>query len=140
MGFKLTLEIDVDVNPSAIGEALRSSFFDEKMVKSRNGNYRETGCYSAFDWKADVEVLPELPLHTGHNHPPAEVGKPDDYCGACMDLGMTWKRGQKDGIECRWYWDGDGTLAFKLPDGRWLVNTDCKKDHEWFLTEDEEDF
>lgn len=128
MGFKLTLEIDVDVNPSAIGEALRSSFFDEKLVKSRNGDYRETGCYSTFDWQKDVEVLPQIPVCTDFNGEDVVFEE------------MKWTRGQKNGIECRWYWDGDGTLAFKLPDGRWLANTDCKKDHEWFLADDPEDF
>jgi hypothetical protein len=126
MGFKLTLEIDVDVSPDPIGEALRSKFFDEKIipVSSRMMEvgcqpYRETGCYSTFDWQKDVKELP-----------PILVDPDDDYPNPA-----TWTRGEKEGIECRYYWDGDGTLAFKLPDGRWLVNYDCKKDHEWMLLE-----
>ena len=122
---KFTMEIDSERNPDAVGEFLRSSFFDEKNVESRWGDYRETGCYQTFDWRADVEPLDSLPV--------------DQEASLGEDPGMEWTRGQKDGIECRWYWDGDGTLAFHLPDGKWLVNTDCKKDHDWSLVDSVED-
>lgn len=131
MGFKLQLEVDVDRNPDEVGEALRSSFFVEEVKKTRYGKYRAMGCYESFDWQPDVEVLPQLSLEEVHNHPAGSTA--DDLCWACDASDLKWTRGKKNGIECRWYWDGDGTLAFGLPDGRWLVNTDCKKSHGWYL-------
>ncbi len=128
---KFTIEIDSETNPDAVGEFLRSSFFDEKKIEYNEkemeyglNSYREVGCYSTFEWRPDVEPLEELPID------------PDD-----PDIfeDMKWTRGQKDGIECRYYWDGDGVLAFKLPDGKWLVNTDCKKDHDWRIVESEDE-
>lgn len=140
MSFKVTLEVDVDQNPDAVGEALRSAFFDEKMVKPRHGlSYRETGCYSTFEWQPDVEPLPSLLIETEHTHPEGEEA--DDLCWAC-DSTAKWTRGRKkfqnETIECRWYWDGDGTLAFSLPDGRWLMNDDCKKSYGWEILDREE--
>lgn len=128
MGFQLTLTIDVDDNPDAIGEALRSRFFDEKLLSGRiyGSNYRETGCYSTFDWHPEVEPLPDLTTY------PEEV--PEAYR---EEEKIVWTRGLlpktavMEAIECRYYWDGDGTLAFILPDGSCLVNDDCKKDHGW---------
>ena len=126
MGFKMTIEVDVDVAPDAIGEYLRSAFFDEKMVPSPFvPDYRETGCYSTFDWreKEGVVPLPDLPH-----------ADPDVECWTRASLRL-----REFPIECRYYWDGDGILAFHLPDGRWLVNTDCKKDHGWSVVESEEE-
>lgn len=122
---KFTIEVTPEQNPDAVGEYLRSSFFDEKEIGDPElGPYRETGCYSTFEWREDVYILEELPV-----------------CAEDSDIfpDLKWTRGQKDGIECRYYWDGDGTLAFRLPDGTWLVNTDCKKDHDWQLVASEDE-
>jgi hypothetical protein len=138
---KFTIEIDPEVNPDAVGEYLRSAFFNE-MVTQKIGDheYKETGCYSTFEWQEDVENLD-----------PIQILDEVDGDSAPQPL-FTWTRGKKlvgpvspetnlcVEIECRWYWDGDGTLVFILPDGQYLVNTDCKKDHGWYLTEDPEDF
>ena len=111
---KFTMEIDSERNPNAVGEYLRSDFF-------RQDGAGEFGCYTTFEWREDVDVIPPLDF-------PCE----EDCCPE-----ETWTRGQKNGIECRWYWDGDGTLAFRLPDGTWLVNRDCKKDHRWEIVNSE---
>ena len=134
MGFELTLTIDVEQNPDAIGEALRSLFFDEKLTRGRGGHrdYRETGCYSTFDWQKDVEELEQQPVVFEVDGRPEEV--------------IMWTRGRKNiapvpteldlrQVECRYYWDGDGTLEFVLPDGSVLRNDDCKKDHGWAVVE-----
>lgn len=139
---KFMMEIDPDLNPDAVGEYLRSAFFDEKVRQERAAaghrsfrkmEIREVGCYSTFEWRKDVEPLPQLPISEEHNHPENEEA--EDLCWACASEGEMWTRGRKkiqgNTIECRYFWDGDGTLAFQLPNGKWLVNNDCKKDHGW---------
>jgi len=138
---KFTIEIDPEVNPDAVGEYLRSAFFDEQVTqKIGDHEYKETGCYSTFEWQEDVEKLD-----------PIQVCMEDSVEGAPAEDGpfplFTWTRGKKlvgpvypvsnkcVEIECRWFWDGDGTLVFVLPDGQYLANTDCKKDHGWYLTD-----
>lgn len=131
MGFKMTITVDVDSCPDAIGEALRSKFFAEEIIpvspRMREVGcqpHRTRGCYNTFDWQKDVKALPPLPVC------PDEEGEAEAFPE------LNWTRGEKEGIECRYFWDGDGTLAFKLPDGSWLVNYDCKKDHGWELAEE----
>lgn len=121
---KFYLEIEPDKNPDAVGEYLRSMFFREE-------GEHDVGCYTVHEWRENVEPLPPRPV---------DFDLPDD---------LQWTRGRKlvptgNGtqhapIECRWYWDGDGVLAFKLPDGRWLVNSDCKKPFDWRLQEERPD-
>jgi hypothetical protein len=36
-----------------------------------------------------------------------------------------------------WFWDGDGTLLFKVED-IYLVNNDCKKDYVWEFVKQED--
>ncbi len=124
---KFTVELDSEDNPDAVGEFLRSSFFNQKNVEESWGDYRQLGCYQTFEWREDVEPLDSL-----------LVDQEDSIWTG--DLNLKWTRGQKNDIECRWYWDGDGTLAFHLPDGKWLVNVDCKKNYEWNLRDSPEDF
>jgi hypothetical protein len=71
------------------------------------------GCYSTFELNDDVEEMPPEPV------------------GGEWNDGLSWTRARLDAIEMRWYWDGDGVLEFRLPDGSWLSNTDCKKDYIW---------
>lgn len=128
---KFTLEIDPELNPDAVGEYLRSSFFDEKIIEKKwygRSNYipaiRETGCYTTFAWQKDVEELPETCIHSASDL--------EEYPEFANDK---WTRGQKlfhgKYVECRYHWDGDGTLQFVLPSGSILTNDDCKKDHGW---------
>lgn len=141
---KFTIAVTPEESPDAVGELLRSVFFDEKMVGSRfGGNLRETGCYTTFDWRKDVEELPPLVVR-------GEMG------GKAPSHALKWTRGKKkfctgqslsrlnpkedsvlyEEVECRWFWDGDGTLVFLFPDGSCLVNEDCKKDHGWEYLEE----
>ncbi len=158
---KFTIEIDPEINPDAVGEYLRSTFFDEKVIfEGSPYAHRETGCYSAFDWQSDVETLEEIRVEDttceGCQRPDASADPQGgmhsmDYVCSCT-YAVCWTRGKKlvkaastpsslcVEIECRYYWDGDGTLVFILPGGKYLVNADCKKDHDWYLTEDPEDF
>ena len=103
---ELTVTINPETAPNAVGELLRAQFFG---VSSEEG----LGCYTHFEWAKDVKPLPN------------EVVDEDD------EFPMSWKRGMLDDIECRWYWDGDGTLEFLFSDGSVLYNTDCKKDYRW---------
>ncbi len=158
---KFTIEIDPGVNPDAVGEYLRSAFFDEKMIVVKEyEDYRETGCYNTFDWQKDVEPLEEIHQEESTCEgcrkatPHATQGGMNSMAYVCTcTYEADWTRGRKrvnlqheSGqraaayIECRYYWDGDGTLVFFLPDGQYLVNSDCKKDHGWYLTENPEDF
>ncbi len=165
---KFTIEIDPEVNPDAVGEYLRSTFFDEKeySLGPEEGyseeTFREMGCYSAFDWAEGVEPLEEILQEEstckecrGAGIVAAGGGTPSyDYVCTCTEK-ECWTRGKKivDGstaadrvsgrsceIECRYYWDGDGTLIFILPGGKYLINTDCKKDHDWRCVDSPEDF
>jgi len=132
---KFTIEVDPEKTPDAVGEFLRDAFFDQHQDEDG----WSIGCYSVFDWRPGVHPLPDLPVEpVEHNHP--EDQEPAELCWGCSSEDMKWTRGAKSfalpelyTIECRWYWDGDGTLAFSLPGNRWLVNTDCKKDHGWTL-------
>ncbi len=106
---EFTITINSADDPDAVGELLRGRFF--------NTPHDGVGCYSHFDWAESVEGLPSEPVE----------------CDPLYDDGdgLAWTRGIMDGIECRWYWDGDGTLEFVFPDGSFLSNDDCKKDHFW---------
>ncbi len=159
---KFMMEIDPEVNPDAVGEYLRSAFFNEQnqpatfgMIQAGNEPYRQMGCYSTFDWQDDVEPLEEILQEEstckacrGAGVISAGGGTPSyDYVCTCTEK-ECWTRGRKlvcttgepVSIECRYWWDGDGTLIFHLPGGKYLINTDCKKDHDWYLTNDPKEF
>ncbi len=146
---KFTIEIDPETNPDAVGEYLRSAFFDEKIIVVKEyEDYRETGCYSTFDWQEGVEPLEEIRQEEftcdgcRKSTPHSTQGgmNSTNYVCTCTHEAV-WTRGRKlvctvgepVSIECRWYWDGDGELTFTLPGGAVLVNDDCKKDHDWCL-------
>lgn len=99
------MQITIDTNEiqdtNALGEILRDAFFDQR-------GYAEVGCYTTFDLREDVEFL-GYTTYDGEKCPVY----------------------QKQDIKMTFYWDGDGTLAFRFPDGSLLENSDCKKDHEW---------
>lgn len=67
------------------------------------------GCYSTFDYAFGVE---DCGKYTTQDHNTVSVAR-------------------KDGIEMRWFWDGDGVLGFLFEDGSCLLNYDCKKDYRW---------
>lgn len=134
MRMKFTIEVTPEDNPNTYGECLRSRFFDEtpepiEVCKE----YHKVGCYSSFTWQKDVIPLPQVPVEDEHNH--LEGVEPEELCWACSNYYGFWTRGKLDlpegSVECRYYWDGDGTLEFIFEDGSRLINNDCKKDHEW---------
>ena len=95
-------------DPNAMGELLRAMFF-----RDHDGE-NHVGGYTTMDWADKVRPLERI------------LVDPEDE-----EFPMYWTRGELEGIECRWYWDGDGTLEFEFPDGGILSNTDCKKDYRW---------
>jgi hypothetical protein len=106
---KFNIEIDTETSdPDTLGECLRNMFFAEEWSwygPWSSGKYRKLGCYSTFEVAPGVEELPQRGAWSCFRH--------------------------SNGIEMRYFWDGDGSLAFILPDGRVLINTDCKKTYDW---------
>jgi hypothetical protein len=109
---KFIVELDTETSePDAIGECLRNIFFVEEYdyigVGSGfcNFKYRQLGCYRTFEVKQEVQELPKRGAWFCYLHP--------------------------NGIEMRYFWDGDGYLAFIFPDGRVLINSDCKCTYGW---------
>lgn len=97
-------ENDIELDEDTAGELLRSLFFAG-----------DGGCYWSFDVRPGVESLPDEPL------PQDERSMPDDH----------WTVYRYNGVKMRYFWDGDGTLEFKLSDGTVLHNGDCKKSYGW---------
>lgn len=121
----------VKESPDAIGEILR------KWAFARDGY----GCYSTFDVRPEFEsVTPsylEFSKIMGRPYSPSKDHSYgwDDTDDEIMQR-MSWFK-HPNGIEMGWYWDGDGTLCFYVPeleddfyDGT-VTNDDCKKSHGW---------
>lgn len=102
---EFTLTINPASHPNAVGELLRKEFFKD-----------DGSAWCTYDWQDDVEELPQEEVECDPLDP---------------DESFYWHRGKKNDIECRWFWDHDGTLEFLFPDGSFLVNSDCKKDYRW---------
>lgn len=116
MKWTVTVTIDTERDsPNVIGEFLRGKFWDQSPNK--HYPHGRTGCYSSFDYNADVEPLWLEKEEDGWNY-------------------IEWNCARWDDVKCRWYWDGDGTIEFLFPDGTVLENTDCKKDYGWTWVED----
>lgn len=126
---KFIITISTEENPDAVGEFLRSEFFWEDMKEVAG-----LGCYNHFVWHPCVRRLEPMPVDLSESLDP--------------DSGLMWARGtrpapgralnKQEFIECRWYWEGDGTLLFILPDKSQLINTDCKKTSGWEFYQPEE--
>ena len=102
--------------PNSIGEYLRDQFFNQD-----NG---ELGCYSTFDIRNDVFQLPD-------EREDINDSEIDEF-----EFQEVYKCFEKnvDGnhVVMRYCWDeGDGTLEFVFDNGDGLINTDCKKIHDW---------
>jgi hypothetical protein len=166
---KFTMEVDSAKNPDAVGEYLRSEFFAidpndgwsfgcystfdwAAGVEPLDEIHQPEVVCSACQETVESETEGKLEDMFGPQGP--EHFRPEELSCCCIDE-TVWTRGQKSfdtgavgvyeeaiyiTIECRWWWDGDGTLVFSLPGGEFLVNTDCKKNYGWFNTEDPEDF
>ena len=100
-----------NLDADAKGEYLRKQFF---LCDNKGG----LGCYTSFKLAPDVVKLPD---------------EPDDGCDeiiyTCAKKNIPEVCSGE--IVMKYYWDGDGTLMFFLPNGTILENTDCKKTRGW---------
>ena len=118
-------------HPDALGEILRAWAFPGKKY----------GCYSTFEVRPDVirvePTIREFEFLWGRSFD----ANNDDASGWCsIDseeiLRIQWFK-HPSGIEFGWHWDGDGCLAFFVPElideyhNGCVVNSDCKKDYGW---------
>lgn len=115
-------------DPNSLGELLRNWAFKE-----------EYGCYSCFDLIdgfSGVEVTPrEFKMMWHRDYNPESTGEywgdPDSWYIKRISWHKHWC-----GIEVGWFWDGDGTLLFYVPEINAVVmNTDCKKSYGWEFME-----
>ena len=117
-------------NPDVLGEFLRDYFFDQ----SENN----LGCYSTFDVRDGIEKIP-----FDEEHFYMLFGRyPGDYVDPCfgfddnevLEHGSAYYDPKTNTTMC-YYWDGDGSLAFKLhtkPNKVLVVyNDDCKHKYGW---------
>lgn len=116
-------------HPNALGEILREWAF------IGNGY----GCYENFDVREEFIKQPiterEFKFLMSR---PSEVDHENTWGFWDEDV---FTRGEwykhPNGIEMGWFWDGDGTLAFFIPEMAdeiytgILINGDCKHDNEW---------
>lgn len=118
-------------SPDALGEILRAwAFVGEGF-----------GCYSTFEVRPEfnlVEAGPrEFRFLWGRDYRRGDTKKNSwGYCDADALKEISWYA-HPCGIEMGWHWDGDGNLAFYVPeledkhyDGS-LHNSDCKKNYDW---------
>lgn len=116
----MTIDISNIHDPDILGELLRDRFFNQ------NPQGCFFGCVSCFELREGVKKEKEEPVEWVdlNTDPPlirSDIPDPEDphvYTVATLD-----------GVKMRYYWEGDGYLEFILPDGRILMNDDCKKDH-----------
>lgn len=126
----ITVRVPIDGDPNVLGETLREALF--KPAPDGEWSY---GCYTTFEVRDDAEQIDSAIAQDFFA--PTDPEERDWWMG---DLPTDWFYGyrwQSDGFtfEGFWYWDGDGTLAFRIYEGdeliRTLINTDCKKAHYW---------
>lgn len=118
------------VHTDGLGEALRTFTFV-------GDGY---GCYENFDVRPDATPLSEEQLKTllAATTPRSRGWSEEEWIAEKQTYsrceGYSFKEGNLT-IEAFWFWDGDGTLYFRVKEGdtiiREIVNRDCKNDHEW---------
>lgn len=118
-------------HPDAIGEILRAWAFTGEG----------TGCYSTFDVRPEFVAVPptirEFGFLWGRDFREDDINPSDwGYCDTDAIKEISWFK-HSNGIEMGWHWDGDGSLAFYVPEleDEWfngvVCNHDCKCDHDW---------
>jgi len=118
-------------HPNVLGEIMRAWAFPGEG----------TGCYSNFDVRCDFEEVAATPRefamlwgreYNSDDENPNEWG----YYDVEEIEAIRWFK-HPSGIEMGWHWDGDGMLAFYIPEQEdkfysgVLINSDCKKDYAW---------
>jgi hypothetical protein len=104
--------------PCGLGEALRAITFVGDGF----------GCYSDFNVRTDATPWSreQIKSFVGDNDDSDFIVKAAE--------GYTFQEGGVT-IDAFWYWDGDGTLQFRVKEGgkviREVTNTDCKQDCGW---------
>jgi hypothetical protein len=126
------------IDANSLGEFLRAATFREHGT-GPNGNWNY-GCYTCFEFHKEAEPMDEREReeywYSFENEGPP-YNEAIERAKEATELGSGCIF-ELDGykIECCYYWDGDGTLSFKIyndPDTPLasIINTDCKKPHEW---------
>lgn len=111
-------------SPNYVGEALRSWAFV--------GGY---GCYSSFTLNDGFSIRPITQAIAERMlgrpfQPQVQSGFCGDWCDDEIIQRGTYAV-HSNGAEIAWFWDGDGTLWFRVPGGLEVVNHDCKHCDEW---------
>lgn len=141
--FDLHINLAIDperTSPNAAGEMLRHWFFPPKPEGEWHGETIWTrGCYSSFD-HIEATPLPDpdaramwsaywRPHLADYQWESDEIRERVDESLGDGQAWVTYCNGVR--VEVGWWWDGDGTLIFRFPNGVILANSDCKKDYEW---------
>lgn len=117
----------VHAEPNTVGERLREETFAGEGY----------GCYSTFElrddariWTADEQRRFWLDVDRIAREDPEELELMVEAGQGCTFSleGLT--------VEAGWWWEGDGTLCFRITDQdgqvlRRIINTDCKKSYDW---------
>ena len=120
------MKVTIDTNSLSInekGEVLRGLVFDQRIMKSKHGDFRATGCYSTFDVNAGFEKIDprKYPGLYEPFRPRVDYG---------VDIEVTAYE-SKD-IVAMWWWDGDGDLLIWIKGEKYAYeNGDCKCDYTW---------
>lgn len=124
---KINVEIDTKtIDCDFLGELLRNYLFvndGNEKIYTGDKNYKEFGCYETFNVRKDAIKIGASNIKQILSAYKIEHYKDLRYFGYVFNyFGCE--------IICIWYWDGDGTLIFILPD-RAIINTDCKCSYDW---------
>jgi len=118
-----------EINANTLGELLRENFWDQSDDT--------LGCYSSFNYREGV-IESTIKTYAINFFGPDDLEDWDDYAeeASHLDMHQAYRLiGDGIAIDCYWYWDGDGVLAFRIMQRgrviRTIINTDCKKTYEW---------
>lgn len=117
--FGLLTKVTQETDANLLGELLRQQFFKKR-------DEIDFGCYSTFEYNDGVIKEEEEPISYYEDGWNWQV--------ASIEVAMNVS------VKMRWFWDGDGTLTFELPDGRLLATEDCKKNYRWEFWPSFQDF
>ena len=122
---KMTITRTIDVatiDPNVLGELLREAVF--------TGSDDDFGCYTTFEVVTEAQPLDVQTAWAilGEHIPEQDPHLADAVQGYSVQMSDFQ-------VEFAWYWDGDGTLDFRISRNgtvlRHIENTDCKKSYGW---------